>query len=148
MKNDFLSYLTWCYSEFDDIRNIKNRIRLYKYVDDYLLIVLDVGPEKLGFDANILEWTRCFNVKKDTGKYQTAIKAYRDFEILVISDEPLLIKEVIVIAKSHNKAQRGVCDGEVSVTCSGFSGALKGSGFFREIKSYEYQSGFLSIEIK
>lgn len=148
MKDDFSGYLTWCYSEFEDIRNIENRIHLYEYWEDYLLIILDVEPEKLGFDATIIEWTKYFNVKKDTGKYQTLIKAYTDFDILVTSVKPLLIKEVISIVKSHKKAQSYVIEGEIGATCREFLSALKDTEVSREIKSYEYHYSFLAIEIK
>lgn len=147
LKDDFLGYLTWCYSEFEDIRNIENRIQLYEYWEDYLLIILDVEPENLGFDANIIKWTKYFNVKKD-GKYKTLIKVYTDFDIIVTSVKPLLIKEVVAIAKAHKKAQSCGLQGESGATCSEFSSALKDTGVSREIESYEYHYSFLAIEIK
>ncbi|MCI8362629.1 MAG: hypothetical protein HFJ41_05860 [Clostridia bacterium] len=146
-REDFVWYFERYYSEFDDIRSIKNRISLYDYIDDYLLIILDVNPEELGFDPTVIKMTKLFNVKKDNGQYQTIIKAYIDFDIIVNSRKPISIDEVISISKAFTKANSFIWEGEDGATCSEFVSALKDTGCSKNIKSYKYNNG-LTIEFE
>lgn len=147
-QEDFVWYFERYYSEFDDIRSIENRINLYDYIDDYLLIILDVNPEELGFDPTVIKMTKFFNVKKDNGQYQTIIKAYTNFDIIVNSSKAISIDEVISISNAYRKANSYVCGGEDGVTCSEFISSLKDTGCSKNIKLYKYNNGFLVIEFE
>ncbi len=147
-REDFVWYFERYYSEFDDIRSIENRISLYDYIDDYLLIILDVNPEELGFDPTVIKMTKFFNVKKDNGQYQTTIKAYTDFDIIVNSEKRISIDEVISISNAFRKANSCIGECEEGVSCSEFISALKNIGCSINIKSYKYYSGFLTIEFE
>lgn len=142
-REDFIFYFERYYSEFDDIKSIKDRISLYDYIDDYLLIILDVNPEELGFDTTVIKMTKLFNVKKDNGQYQTIIKVYIDFDIIVNSREPISIDEVISISNAFRKANSYVWKGEDGPTCSEFISELKDMGCSKNIKSYKYDNGLM-----
>lgn len=143
---EFLQYLKKFYGkEIEELEDIENRTHLCEYLNNDIVIAVDVEPESLGFDKKVINWTRYFNLRKDL-KYHTAIKAYEDFEILVISDKKIEINTAIAIARAHRKAQSCIWDTEESAMPE----ELYESGLKREvnIKRYEYNYNFLEIEIK
>lgn len=145
VKRDFLRYMMSFYPE---IKDFKSRIRLYEHVEGGLTIVLDVQPEKLGFDPLVMMWTKSFNSEQEGGKFKTVIKLYIDFDIVVTSNSPLSVEDVMNIAKSYYEAHSWVLEGEFDATCEEVSTVLQRTAFSRKINSYGYQNGFLAIGIE
>lgn len=137
-EREFLKCLDRFYHDFQDISSIKNRITLYSYSIDGLIIILDTEPEKLGFNPAIMSITKLFNSKDENGKYKTIIKVYVDFDIIVISSFPLSVEKVKDIAIAYRSVANCMLDGEDDVSCNEFLDALKDDEFSRKLKKYEY----------
>lgn len=144
-KINFLQYIESFYPE---IKDFESRMRLYEECENGLMIVLDIDPEKLGLNPSVMQWTKTFNAEQSDGKFKTVIKLYSDFDIVVTSNLPITLKEVINIAQSHKEAQSWGCLGEEGATLNEVYSVLQRTGFSKKINSYEYHYGFLAIEIE
>ncbi len=144
-KRDFLQYMKSFYPE---IKDFESRMQLYEHVENGLIIVLDINPEKLGLNPSVMQWTKTFNAEQSDGTFKTVIKPYIDFDIVITSNLPITIKDVINIAQSYKEAQSWVCDGEEGATLDEVSSVLQKTEFSKKINSYEYHYGFLAIEIE
>lgn len=144
-KRNFLQYMQSFYPE---IKDFKSRMRLYEHVENGLIIVLDVDPEKLGLNPSIMQWTKTFNAEQGDGTFRSVIKFYIDFDIVVTSNLPITLMDVINIVKSYKKAQSWVWRGEESATLDEVSSVLQRTEFSKKITSYEYHYDFLAIKIE
>lgn len=146
-KTNFLSFLKWCYAEFEEIKEIEKRISLYEYFNDSLIIVLDVEPKELGFDTQAMKLTLKFNEKQSNGKYETVIKVSTIHNIIVITNEPISPKAIIKIKDAYIEAQLcRKCEWE-NATSDEFAMALNKKEIYKDIGEFEYGSGFLKFEI-
>lgn len=145
-KINFLQYMKSFYPEI--IKDFESRMRLYEHVENGLIIVLDIDPEKLGLNPLFMQLTKTFNVEQGDGTFKTVIKPYIHFDIVVTSNLPITVNDVLNIAQSHREAQIYVYGGEDGVTLDEFSSVLRKTEFSKKINSYEYHCGFLAIEIE
>ena len=146
-RRRFLDYLDLFYREFESITDIKNRITLYEHVENGLIIILDVVPETLGFNSEIMHYTKLFNSKQDNGKFKTIIMVYIDIDIIAISINPLSLSEVKSIIRSYRKSQCCMIRGEGAVEYGDFIDNLNNVELSNKIKSYDHYSTYLTIEI-
>lgn len=144
-KKHFLWYMKSFYPE---IKDFESRMHLYEHVENGLIIVLDIVPEKLGLNPLVMQWTKAFNAKQGDGRFKTIIKPYLDFDIVVTSNLPITVEDVINIAQSYKTAQSWVCSGEDNATFEEVSSVLQKTEFSKKINSYEYHYGFLAMEIE
>lgn len=144
-KINFLQYIKSFYPE---IKDFESRMRLYEHVENGLIIVLDIDPEKLGLNPSVMQWTKTFNAEQGDGTFKTVIKPYIDFDIVVTSNLPITVKDVINIAQSYKEAQSWVINGEEGATLEEVSSVLQRTEFSKKINAYEYHYGFLAIEIE
>lgn len=146
-RRRFLDYLNMFYREFESITDIKNRITLYEHIENGLIIILDVVPETLGFNSEIMHYTKIFNSKQDNGKFKTIIKTYIDIDIIAISSNPISLSEVKSIIKSYRTSKSYMLEEEGAVEYDDFIENLDNVELSNKIKSFDYHCGYLIIEI-